>query len=211
MCAFRLNTIMSSDETLGAEAYQKQRDRIEMEERFGPKAPVHENLRNFRTSKKLKKKQIAEYMEVTTRTYYTYEKGTRPIPSDALVKLATMTRADLNEILMGRAASIEADVMRAGLEDLRIIEELLKTEYPKVTENDYHKIALRVVCTDWGHLPRMHPAVIRQAISQTTRYRDEPLSLPAPPRFEDFDKNENRYEKAVKDWQRLVDDNFGRH
>ena len=154
------------------------------------------------------KQQIADLMGVTTRTYYAYEKGTRAIPSDALVRLATLTRADLNEILMGRPASNQAQVMRSGLEDMRILDGLLRSNYPELDEEDRNKVGRRLVTTDWGDLPRMHPEAIRRAVSETTRYRDEPLELPAPPLFEEFGGRQNDYEQALLDWHRMVDDNF---
>jgi len=210
MCAFRIAGSGDPEDTMDGKEYQKFLDRQRMEERYGPDAPVHENLLRFRIRKRLKKQQIAELMGVTTRTYYAYEKGTRAIPSDALVKLATLTRADLNEILMGRPASNQAQVIRSGLEDMRIADGLLRSNYPELDEEDRHKVTRRIVTTDWGNLPRMHPEAIRRAVEQTTMYRDEPLSLPAPPLFEAFDGLQDDYEQAVKDWQQLVDDNFGK-
>lgn len=209
MCALKLVGGDDPEDIMEAKEYQKFLNRQCMEESYGPDTPVHENLLNFRLRKKLKKQQMADFMEVTSRTYYEYEKGSRPIPSDALVKLATLTRADLNEILMGRPASTEAQIMRSGLEDMRIIGKLLQEQHPELADEDYHKVARRVVTTDWGGLPRMHPEAIRRAVSQTTRYRDQHNDLPAPPQFNDFGGRQDSYEQALKDWHRLVDDNFG--
>lgn len=210
MCAFKLVGSGDPEDTMDGKEYQKFLDRQRVEERYGPDAPVHDNLLRFRIRERLKKRQIAELMGVTTRTYYAYEKGTRSIPSDALVKLATQTRADLNEILMGRPESNQAQVMRSGLEDMKILDGLLQSNYPELDEKDRHKVTRRIVTTDWGNLPRMHPEVIRRAVAQTTMYRSEPLELPAPPLFEDFGGRQEDYEQALKGWYQLVDDNFGK-
>lgn len=209
MCAFKIAGSGDPEDTIDGKEYQKFLDRQRMEARYGPDTPVHDNLLRFRIRKRLKKRQMADLMGVTTRTYYTYEKGTRSIPSDALVKLATLTRADLNEILMGRPASNQAQVMKSGLEDMRILDGLLRSNYPELDPEDRHKVTRRIVTTDWGNLPRMHPEAIRRAVEQTTMYRYEPLELPAPPMLEDFGGREDQYEQALRDWHQLVDDNFG--
>lgn len=188
--------------------YQIFLDRRLIEIRNQPVSPVHKNLQDFRLSHKLKKQEMAEFMGVTPRTYYAYEKGQRAVPSDALVGLATMTRADLNEILMGHSASTEFQTIQAALEDMNLIMKLLKTDHPEISGKIRYKIAHYVLTTDWGRVPRMHPESIRRAISRFTRYRDVPQDLPPPPFFEDYGKDQRQYEKDMKAWQTMVDENF---
>ncbi|MGJ8609540.1 MAG: helix-turn-helix domain-containing protein [Octadecabacter sp.] len=182
-------------------------ERETMKARFGPENPTPTNLLRFRLKKRLKKQTVAEMMNVTPRTYYSYENGSRPIPSDALVRLATLTGADLHEILMGRPAAINADVIKAGLIDMEIIERMLIKDNPEIDESTRSKVVRRVVTTDWGELDRMHPSAIRRAIATVTRYSSDPTSQPAPPYYKDYEDRPEDYEQAMLEWQSVVDDN----
>jgi len=104
MVGFRFGSKSEEEEAAAELEMQLESERQDFEMRYGQLGSVHENLRQFRIRKGYKKQEMAAIMEITPRTYYIYEKGERAIPSTALVKLAALTRCDLNEILMGRLA-----------------------------------------------------------------------------------------------------------
>ena len=173
-----------------------------------PQSPMHNNLREFRLNRKFKKQQMAEFMGVTTRTYYAYEKGTRAVPSDALINLATKTNVDLHHLLVGRRIRQDASVVLAAMIDAQLISKKLRENYPDMAAETRAKIASYEVPTDWAEWPRMHPAVIDAAIFKFTRYRYFPEDLPAPPFFEDYHDDPGGYVLDMQAWQDIVEQDF---
>jgi transcriptional regulator with XRE-family HTH domain len=179
--------------------------------RYPMNGAVHENLRRFRKTRRLQQKEIAALMEVTSRTYRDYEKGIRPVPSDALVRLAVLTGGDLNEILLGRPAETRPETVEGALNDYYVILRFLSVEYPDmdlVTSADIARFAL---IHDWQGMPRVHPEVIRDAVRMKTRYRFHPEDIPAPPFWEDYGDDQDLFEEHTAEWQRQVDEDRGAH
>lgn len=188
-----------------AEAEMGYRYHLEdMERRYAPSNAVHEHLRSFRSQRGLKKRDMASLMEVTTRTYYDYEEGNRPVPSDALVRLAVLTGGDLNQILLGRSAEPRPQTIESAINDFRTILLFLDVEYPKMDMNTRSEVARFALIHDWQGMQRVHPAVIRDAVKITTGYRFHPEDIAAPPSWEDYE-DQDQFEKDMAEWQRQVD------
>jgi transcriptional regulator with XRE-family HTH domain len=156
----------------------------------------------------LQKNEMAELLGVTSRTYYAYERGLRPIPSTTLVKLAMVTGADLNEILLGRPARTNFETVRHAVDDLMSIRAYLVSEYPEMDEPTRTKVARFAVTTDWQGWSRMHPSVIRDAVRMVTCYRFHPEDIPAPPYWEEYEGRTDEYEEAMTEWQAKIDRDF---
>ncbi|GFE64361.1 helix-turn-helix domain-containing protein [Litoreibacter roseus] len=178
--------------------------------RFGPAGSVHANLKQFRIRNGYKKQDLAQIMEITPRTYYAYEEGKRAIPSTALVKLAALTRCDLNEILLGRPAPSNQQSIRKSVDDLNATIEFLHAAYPKMDLATRLEVACFVVKSDWQNTVRMHPENIREAVKVITRYRFHPEELHAPPCREDFDERQDLYEEAMAEWEGIVEEDIGK-
>lgn len=189
------------------ELRRRELEQIEIEN--APDGKVHENLKKFRERKGLKKTEIAALMEITPRTYFSYEAGKNPIPSSALVKLATFTGVDMNEILMGRPARTDYAAIKSAFDDLTDIISFLENEYPTMTARTRLRIAKFHVSTDWHPWPRMHPDTIRESVRIKTRYRFHSEDLPAPPYWENYGDNQDLLEEAEAAWQATVDEDFG--
>ncbi|MEJ6389821.1 helix-turn-helix domain-containing protein [Gymnodinialimonas ulvae] len=199
----------SEKEQARAEAEQEYEYHLEeMARRYAPSGAVHENLRQFRTVRSLKKQEVAALMEVTTRTYYDYEEGNRPIPSDALVRLAVLTGGDLNEILLGRPAETRPKTIEIAINDFCTILRFLAAEYSSMDMSTRAEVARFALTHDWQGMPRVHPEVIRDAVKMTTRYRFHPETIPAPPYWEDYE-DQAQYEADMAQWQREVDEDLG--
>jgi transcriptional regulator with XRE-family HTH domain len=177
--------------------------------RYPMNGAVHENLRRFRKSRKLQQEEIAALMEVTSRTYRDYEKGIRPIPSDALVRLAVLTGGDLNEMLLGRPAETRPDTAENAINDFHTILRFLKVEYPDMDMITCAEVARFALIHDWQGMPRVHPEVIRDAVRMKTRYRFHPEDIPAPPFWEDYGDDQKLFDEHMAEWQRQVDEDRG--
>lgn len=149
---------------------------------------------------------MAELMKVTSRTYYAYEQGVRPVPSDTLTRLAIVTGADMNEILLGHAAPTDLNTIRYAVDDLMLIVKFLSTEYPEMDIPTRMEVARFAVTTDWQGWSRMHPSIIRDAVRMVTRYRFHPEDIPAPPNWEDFAGRQGQYDTAMEEWQSEIDE-----
>lgn len=182
----------------------KDYNRQYMEAYYSPDSPIEENLREFRRRQGLKKKDVAELMGVTSRTYYAYELGTRSIPSDALIKLATMTRVDLNQLLMGRPAEIDHQSVRSAIDDLMKIMKFLGENYPKMDMNTRLSVARHAVTSDTGDWPRMHPQMIEGSVKTITGYRFHRADIPSPPNPDHYGDNMEQYEKDDAAWTAAV-------
>lgn len=200
-----------SDAEVAAQEAEQQSDydREEHERRTGPHGAVHDNLRRFRIRNGFKKQQMAEFMEVTRRSYYTYEEGERAIPSSALVKLAIVTNADLNEILLGRPSLTKQQTIETTVQELSATIEFLGVSYPKMDLATRLKVACFFARYDWGDVMRLHPENIREAVKVVTGYRFHPEELPAPPLFEDFGERQDLYEEALAAWNGLAGESEG--
>lgn len=165
---------------------------------------VSDNLKAFRRSRRLKKMDVANFMGVTTRTYYAYESGQRSIPSEALVKLAIETDVDIHELLMGRPATKDADIVRAALIDARAINFSLRRSHPELDETTRILVANTCISTDWGSLPRVHPKVIDAAILDCDYENFLKLDVPSPPDFRDYRGDFQRYEADMAAWNAIV-------
>lgn len=196
----------SKSELAAAEAeLEMDREREDEQMRFGPVGSVHTNLKQFRIRNGYKKQDLAQIMEITPRTYYAYEEGKRAIPSTALVKLAALTRCDLNEILLGRPAPSNQKSIQKSVDDLNATIEFLHAAYPKMDLATRLEVACFVVKSDWQNTMRMQPENIREAVRVVTRYRFHPEELHAPPHWEDFDKQQETYEGAMAEWESIVE------
>lgn len=58
-------------------------------------------LKRTRLNNKKTQQEMADIMQISRRAYQLHESGKRPIPSDAMVKLAAFFDADLHEIFTG--------------------------------------------------------------------------------------------------------------
>lgn len=58
-------------------------------------------IRNLREDADLTQKEMAGFLNLSTRTYAHYEKGTRNIPLDVLIKLADFHNVSI-DYLLGR-------------------------------------------------------------------------------------------------------------
>jgi transcriptional regulator with XRE-family HTH domain len=63
------------------------------------------NLKFFRTQKKMTQKQIADHLNITHTAYNYYEKGTREPNLNTLIKLAELFGVSL-DILTGRYVNV---------------------------------------------------------------------------------------------------------
>ena len=209
MAEFRFGSKSKAEEAAAELEMQLESERQDFEMRYGQLGSVHENLRQFRIRKGYKKQEMAAIMEITPRTYYIYEKGERAIPSTALVKLAALTRCDLNEILMGRLAPSNEQTTHRTVDDLNTTIDYLKHIYPKMDLATRLEVACFVVKNDWQGTKRMQPSNIREAVKVITRYRFHPEGLSAPPHWADYGEHQDLYEKADAEWNRIVEEDFG--
>jgi hypothetical protein len=118
-----------------------------------------------------------------------------------LVNLATITKIDLNELMLGRRATPDAQIAQAAIVDMQLIMKMLRAEYPDMDADTRYEVACCAITTDWGDWPRMHPEIIHAALFKVTQYRYFPEDLPAPPFLEDYDGDRDSYEKDLEEWQ----------
>lgn len=176
----KLGTLPKADASVTTDGYKEERQSAVFD-RYGPTGTIHQNLQKYRKSMRLKKKEMAEIMEITPRTYYAYETGARPIPTPCVVRLAILTGGDLNEMLLGRPATPKSETIESAISDFVAVMCFLDLEYEDMDTKIKADIARLVVSTDWHGLPRMHPEMIRDAVRLVTKYRFHPENLPAPP------------------------------
>lgn len=82
----------TAEEEAAWEAQEEKRLALEdTQRRNALSRPLHENLKALRAKFNNSQREAAEIMGVSERAYRTYEKGLRPVPSDALVNFATAT------------------------------------------------------------------------------------------------------------------------
>lgn len=172
---------------------------------YGPKKPLHENLRNYRVRKSLKKYQAAKLMGVTPRTYYSYETGRSSIPLEAIVELATYTGGNLNEVILGRTGTDEDEIVNGVFEDTRRILTYLAETYPKMEKDVKDKVASNLIAAKRSVFPRTDPDTIKAEVIALTGYRFHPGDLPAPPYMPDFVGNETGFDEAMKDWEKMCE------
>ena len=60
---------------------------------------VYERLRNLREDKDLTQQQIAELLFINTRTYSSYEAGSRMIPTKLLIQIANIHGVSVDYLL----------------------------------------------------------------------------------------------------------------
>jgi transcriptional regulator with XRE-family HTH domain len=209
MPAFQLKSNKTATREMVEARVDKLGDFEEGYVRNAPTSPMHINLRALREKLELQKNEMAELMKVTSRTYYAYERGQRPIPSDTLIRLAMVTGADMNQILLGRAAPTDLNTVRCAVDDMVLIMKFLGTEYPDMDLQTRQEVSRVAVTTDWQEWSRMHPSVIRDAVKMVTRYRFHPEDLPAPPFWEDYVDRPDEYEEATRSWQANTDRDCG--
>jgi hypothetical protein len=116
-----------------------------------------------------------------------------------LIRLAIVSGAYLNELLLGRSAPTDLQAVRCAVDDLMLIIKFLGTEYPEMDEPTRTEVARFAVSTDWQGTSRMHPSVIRDAVRMVTRYRFHPEDIPAPPFWEDYAGKKDQYEAAMEE------------
>lgn len=103
-----------------------------------------ENLKAFRKSNKLTRKNFAQLIKSTSASISNYENGTRKIPIELLYNLKSLFSIDLNSIFTGitekEANEIEGLKLRLINEQtkVRLLKDLLKmedTEFGSKEEN----------------------------------------------------------------------------
>ena len=196
---------LTADEQAALDALQEKRLALEDAQiRNAPSRPLHENIKKLRAKFELSQSETAEIMGVSERAYRTYEKGRRPIPSDALLKLATATGVDLNEMMLGRPQRPDTAFPEKFYADLETVRNVLRKTYPNMDDPTQLKIARFAVTHDWRpfYTSLTDPEMIRDAVIITTDYRFHPDEAPAPPYWEDFLDDET-YEAAFEDWLAL--------
>jgi transcriptional regulator with XRE-family HTH domain len=177
-----------------------------MQEKFGARGQLHENLRLFRERNKLSKQEMAELLEVSARTYYAYENGQRVPGADAIAQLIMLTGGDANELLLGRPLPRTAKSTAAIVDEAIVVLRFLAMKYPEMHVNDRYKVARMWALADLDGVPRMHPDVIRDFVKIVTRYRFHPEDIPAPPDHEDYGDDHEAYERDMAEWQRMVEE-----
>lgn len=209
MSAYKL-TKQTEEECAAADAEQSaEYEREEDDRRKGQHGTVHANLRRFRIRSGYKKQEMAQLMEVTERSYYDYEAGKRSIPSSALVKLAILTGADLNEILLGRLALTNQQTIENTVKELNSAVEFLGVKYPEMDLATRLKVASFFARYDWQNTVRLHPDNIKEAVKVVTGSRFHPEGIRPPPAFEDFGERQDLYNEALEAWERMVRENLG--
>lgn len=150
-------------------------------------------------------------MGITPRTYYTYENGARPVPSDALVRLATMIDVDLDLLLMGRSLRPTPQIIESALDDFLAVIRYLNSKYPTMDGKTQIEVARHAVTGDPGDWSRTDPEIIRGSVSALTRYKFHPEDLPSPPNPDYYRDDEwpHKYEQDMAAWQAIVDEDFG--
>lgn len=174
---------------------------------YAPNAPLHEALKNFRIQHKLSKKRVAEIMGVTERTYYSYETGERPVPTPAVIDLAVQTGADLNKMLLGRAAPEQYDETAQAVDDVFRIIDLLDERYDGMDERTKRKIARHAMSQDHILQARLYGEgmpddEITDSVRVVTRYRFHPEDIPPPPWSDNCEADE--YDERMENWQRDI-------
>lgn len=204
MSAFKLKPERTATNKMIEARIDKLRDFEDSCIRNAPTSPMFENLRALREKLDLQKNEMAELMKVTPRTYYAYEQGLRPIPSNTLIRLAIVTGADMNQILLGRTAPTDLKIVRNAVDDMTLVMKFLRIEYPSMDLQTQQDVSRVVVTTDWQGWSRLHPSVIRDAVKIVTRFRFHPEDIPAPPFWEDYVDKLDEYEEATRAWQNGV-------
>lgn len=198
------NTFRTMTAEEDAAFYAQEEKRLALEDaqiRNAPSRPLHENMKRLRAKFELSQSETAEIMGISERAYRTYEKGHRPIPSDALLRLATATGVDLNEIMLGRPQRPDPAFPEKFYSDIETVREVLRKTYPKMDDATQFKAARFAVTHDWRpfYTSLTDPDMIRDAVIITTDYQFHPEEAPAPPFWENF-PNDEIYESAYKDW-----------
>jgi transcriptional regulator with XRE-family HTH domain len=196
---------VTPEEEAAWETQQEKRLALEdAQRRNAPSRPLHENLKALRAKFDLSQHEAAEIMGISERAYRTYEKGIRPVPSDALLNFATATGVDLNEMMLGRSLRPDSDLLEKFYSEIKTVRNVLSETYPKMDDATQLKIAQFAVTHDWR--PFYHsltdPELIRDAVIITTDYRFHPDEASAPPFWEEFSDSE-AYEDAFKEWLAL--------
>jgi len=171
-----------------------------------PVGSISENLISFRRRRGLKKVDVARIMGVTARTYFAYENGQRSIPSDALINLAVQTGVDIHQVLMGKPAVPDANIVRAALVDAAKIQAFIEKKHPEMEGATRNTVVRTCITTDWAGWPRVHPRAINAAVTRCTAYNPLHSELPAPPDFRDYRGDSKRYETDLADWERLAEE-----
>ena len=60
---------------------------------------MYKRIRDLREDKDLKQREIAEYLNCSTRVYSNYELGQRDIPTDILIKLSVFHEVSVDYLL----------------------------------------------------------------------------------------------------------------
>lgn len=209
MSAYKLKKETKAEPTSAEAEQNAPYEREEDERRAGQYGTVHANLRQFRIRSGYKKQEMAQLMEITERSYYDYEAGKRSIPSSALVKLAILTGADLNEILLGRLALTNQQTIENTVRELNSAVEYLGVKYPKMDLATRLKVASFFARYDWQNTVRLHPENIREAVKVITGYRFHPEELSGPPNSEDFGERQDLYSEALETWEKMVCEDLG--
>ncbi len=201
---------LTEAQVVAAEAdRQSAYERDEKMRRNSPQGALHNNLSSFRVRKGYKKREMARFMEVTDRCYYDYELGKRPVPSSALIKLAILTGADMNELMLGRPAQNDQQTIERTVRELNAAVEFLGVAYPKMDLATRLKVASFFARHDWQGFKRLTADNLREAVRIVTGYRFHPEELPGPPVAEDFGEEQELFDEAMVAWRTMVRENLG--
>lgn len=164
---------------------------------------VHENLEAFRKKRKYKKSDMAEMMGVSTRSYYMYETGKRPIPSSALVQLEAFTGADLNEVLLGGSKAPKHDEIKFVVDEAIKALCFLGYNYKDMPMTTKREVIDKMFM--WQRKgERARPDDIVEAVKSVTRYKYHQEDLPAPPFWEDYGADQDAYERDMAAWDKMI-------
>lgn len=168
-----------------------------------PEEP-HINLGRFRRRRGFKKTEMAEMMDVTPRSYYAYESGKRPIPTEALVRLNMHTGADLNEILTGRPSSQMHD--RIVSETISVLRVLMAT-YEGLPLHRAEKIIRETIRYAHGENQIIDKRLIDEMVAVEMRHKYHPENIPAPPFHEAYGEDQQeQFKRDEAEWHKSVEE-----
>lgn len=168
---------------------------------------VHENLESFRKKRKFKKSEMAEMMGVSSRSYYMYETGKRPIPSSALVQLEAFTGADLNEVLLGVAKAPKHDRIKFIVDEAVKALCFLGAKYQDMPMHTKRQVIDEMF--RWQRNgERARPDDIIEAVKVVTRYKYHHENLPAPPYWEDYGDDHDAFVRDEAAWEKMVNEDL---
>jgi transcriptional regulator with XRE-family HTH domain len=158
----------------------------------------HVNLARFRRERGFKKTEMAEMMGVTSRSYYSYESGNRPIPTEALIRLHLYTGVDLNEILLGKCGGLrDGKVDKIVSETFRLLRLLMLT-YEGLPWGKAEKITRNTIVYALENSLKIDKRLADEMVGVEMVYKYHSEYIPIPPDPEGY--SDELFEKYKADW-----------